>query len=81
MAATPPRGIPGGRSSSPCLKAGVSVAEKFDECVAIQIDAGEGDYAKKPITYCLWKRQQLCYWPNPNKANEVEPGAVALSSA
>jgi hypothetical protein len=44
----------------------------LNECVAIQIDAGEGDYAKKPITYCLWKRQQLAYWPNPNKANEVE---------
>jgi len=31
LAATPPRGIPGGRSSSPYLKAGVSVAEKSDD--------------------------------------------------
>ena len=36
---------------------------------AIQIDASEGVFAERPVTYRLWGREQLAVWPsrvNPN---------------
>lgn len=34
----------------------------LNDVVAIQIDAGEGDFDKKPLTYRLWAREQFCVW-------------------
>ena len=37
--------------------------------VAIQIDAGAGNYADKPLTYRLWGREEHCVWVDPDNAN------------
>jgi hypothetical protein len=34
----------------------------LNDVVAIQIDAGEGDFERKPLTYRLWAREQFCAW-------------------
>jgi len=38
----------------------------LNDIAAIQIDAGDGDYAKKPITYRLWGREQFHAWTDPD---------------
>lgn len=39
----------------------------LNDVVAIQIDAGEGDFEKKPLTYRLWAREQFCAWCDPDE--------------
>jgi hypothetical protein len=41
---------------------------------AIQIDAAEGDFAERPITYRLWGREQMAVWADP--ANATKPLVV-----
>lgn len=40
--------------------------------VAIQIDPGEGDYDKKPITYRKWARQNFACFTDPDDETKVE---------
>lgn len=54
------------------LMQGADTLSTLNELAAIQIDAGAGDYAEKPITYRLWGREQLHVWPDPNNANVAE---------
>jgi hypothetical protein len=42
------------------------VFSTLNDSVAIQIDAGEGDYATRPITYRLWGREQFVVWTDPD---------------
>jgi hypothetical protein len=51
----------------------------LNNVAAIQIDAGEGDFILKPITYRLWGREQLVVWTDPN--NATVPQAVATIDA
>jgi hypothetical protein len=46
----------------------------LNDVAAIQIDAGEGDYAEKPITYRLWGREQFHVWTDPD--NVTRPIAL-----
>lgn len=46
----------------------------LNDCAAIQVDAGLGDFAMRPISYRLWGREQFHAWPDP--ANPNEPGVV-----
>ncbi len=38
----------------------------LNDCAAIQIDAGGGDFTAKPLTYRLWGREQFHVWTDPN---------------
>src|SRR5580693_6641158 len=38
---------------------------------AIQVDAGKGDYADKPITYRLWPRERIAAWEDPDDSNKA----------
>jgi hypothetical protein len=40
----------------------------LNEVTAIQIDAGLGDFALKPITYRLWGKEQFAVWTDPDSA-------------
>lgn len=42
----------------------------LNQVTAIQIDAGEGDYALKPITYRLWGREQFVVWTDANDSTK-----------
>jgi hypothetical protein len=47
----------------------MSEAERLctlNDVAAIQIDAGDGDYTAKPITYRLWGREQFHCWTDPD---------------
>jgi hypothetical protein len=41
----------------------------LNDVAAIQIDAGEGDFAEKPITYRVWGREQFWVWCDPDSAS------------
>jgi hypothetical protein len=40
----------------------------LNDTIAIQIDAAEGDFALKPITYRLWGREEIAIWTDPDCA-------------
>jgi len=48
----------------------------LNDVSAIQIDAGQGVYAEKPVTYRLWGREQFVAWTSPD--DQREPVAVAV---
>jgi hypothetical protein len=44
----------------------------LNDVAAIQVDAGAGVFAEKPITLHLWGRDQFVAWTSPNDARRVE---------
>jgi hypothetical protein len=44
----------------------------LNEYVALQIDAGRGDFRRKPITFRLWGREENCVWCDPGNANVAQ---------
>jgi hypothetical protein len=48
----------------------------LNDAAAIQIDAGEGDFTTKPVTYRVWGREQFHAWPSPDNPNQ--PQAVVV---
>lgn len=42
----------------------------LNDTVAIQIDAGAGNFKLKPISYRVWSREKIAIWEDPDNANE-----------
>ena len=47
------------------------VLATLNDVCAIQVDAGQGKFDEKPITYHLWGREEFVAWTDPNDAKRV----------
>jgi hypothetical protein len=43
----------------------------LSDVVAIQVDAGEGDFGEKPLELNLWEAGEFHAWTDPNNAREI----------